>query len=190
MPIAMFDPIRSLLQNRRSGSIESEALQAARSAGVSTLREARTAFATEFGRARRYRRPLSLVIIGLDPAVMEGGAPNPASAPEGFSIHSAFFVLGSLLRELLRETDIVAYSAEHHVYVLLLPESGESEAHAAARRISSGVRRRIPLEIHAGIAEFPRDGFTVDTLVGHARSALNGSVFARQPTIVKGASSA
>ncbi|CAN5728408.1 hypothetical protein BH23GEM6_BH23GEM6_21460 [soil metagenome] len=184
----MLKPFLRLLRNRRSGLIESEAFRAARAAGVSTLREARAAFATEIGRARRYHRPLSLVIVGLDPTGEESDFPNIEGIPKGFSIHSAFFILGSLLRELLREIDVVAYSAEHHVFVLLLPESGEREAHAAARRISSGVRRRIPLEIHAGIAEFPRDGFTLDTLIGHAHAAQNQGVFASHPTIVREAS--
>lgn len=181
----MFEPMLRLLKSRRSGFTEGEALEAARAAGVSPIREARPTFATEIGRARRYKRPLSLAIIGLDTTSDGSGRPEIEGTVEGFSLHSAFFILGSLLRELLRETDIVAYSAEHHVYILLLPEAGECEAYAAARRISAGVRRRIPLEIQAGIAEFPRDGFTIDTLVGHARASKNGGVFAGQPTIVK-----
>jgi hypothetical protein len=181
----MYDPILRLLRSRRSDWIESEALQAARAAGVTTLREARAAFGTEIGRARRYQRPLSLVIVGLDPKGGEFDAPRVEGMLDSFSIHSAFFILGSLLRELLRETDIVTYSAEHHVYVLLLPESGESNAHAAVRRILADVRRRIPLKTNAGIAEFPRNGFTIDSLVGHALAAQNGGVYAGQPTILK-----
>jgi hypothetical protein len=84
----------------------------------------------------------------------------------------AFFLLGSLLRDALRETDCVAYAAERHMYAVLLPECGEPAAWQAAQRLGSVLNARTGVLVRAGVAEFPRDGLIVEDLFDSACSQL------------------
>ena len=178
--------LRSLRPNRKEAA---EALLAARGAGVATFREAMPACAAETRRARRYERPLAMLAITPEPLVGldHGGQGGPH---EALSTHLSFFLLGSLLRETMREPDIVAYSVEHALYVVLLPESGATEVRGAVRRISGVTQEHMKLRVRAGVAEFPKDGLTVQSLFENARQACAPQLFVERLPLAKEASRA
>jgi hypothetical protein len=84
----------------------------------------------------------------------------------------------------------VVYSAEHNLYCVLLPESGEREALGAIERITRVIYDRTEVRLRAGAAEFPRDGLTVEDLFERARRGSRGPVMVGQIPIVREASRA
>lgn len=175
----MFSAIPRLWSRGGSRStLAKEALLGARTAGVPTFREAMPAIALELRRARRYERPLTALAVGPSKIANSGsrtatgGDPAFAGTSPVPPSHMASFLLGSLLRDVLRETDIVTYSPEHHLYAMLLPESSEIDAASAIGRVSRVIHDRAEIRLSAGIAEFPRDGLTVEDLFQHSRSVM------------------
>src|SRR5918996_41986 len=145
------------------------ALRATQWAMMPTYNELRPIIDAEVRRCRRYERPLTVVVLA--PQIAAGtnghggngahaengnGKSKGAGAPDlwgAFSMQLGFLLLGSILRGTLRETDIVAYGAEKHHFVLLLPEVDATGA------------------LGAVIASYPKHGLTVDDLIEHARSS-------------------
>jgi len=137
-----------------------------------TYRESAPALAAEIDRARRYQRPVSLAIVQFD------------EAPPGLDHHEALrgdgggnglypellvaMVLGAVIKDSLRTTDLLSYHVEGGCYVVLMPELNAAQAHLAAQRLNDLVLARIFAPIRVGIAQFPRDGWTLPELFSHA----------------------
>jgi hypothetical protein len=134
--------------------------------GIPTYRQALRALHGELRRARRYQHPLS--VAALSPAATGSGAHrlDRVRAP-----HLSFYLLGSLLRDVFRETDVATYAAEHHLFAVFLLETREEDAARAVRRLDALFRGHTGGEVRAGTAEFPRDGLTVEDLFGRAHRA-------------------
>jgi len=145
-----------------------------------TFNELKPFFDREFRRARRYERPLSVLILSLEPPV--------AKAQTGFKLESAgesgsvqelvaaqlrFFHIGALLRDALRETDLAGYIADTQEFVVLLPEIDLAGAEQTVRRINALLMKRLSIGLHSGAAEFPAGGLTLGDLVDNARSGLS-----------------
>lgn len=147
---------------------------------VPSLHDALPPILVELRRARRHERPASLLVVGPETPLREGPAaaprrggsrrrersPAPSRAP-----HVDLFVLGLLLRETIRETDQLALAVEDRLYVLLLPETADSEGREVASRLVRASKGRLPLPARAGLAAFPDDGFTIEDLLTKARHA-------------------
>lgn len=161
--------------------------------GLPTLRVSLPLLTAELRRARRYERPLALLAIGFDKSVATHDAGIESISflpPTVLATQMVFYVLGSLVRDSLRETDLAVYSAEHHLYVVLLTESGEAEARCAVDRISRVIHDRLGVSLCAGVAEFPHDGLTLEDLFDHARNTWDGSTRVDRRPLVKEVSSA
>ena len=150
---------------------------------VMPLSHVRQDMREELGRARRYRRRLAVAVIGLGSRVQKPshcspkiGKPGCGSrqCPQPEALEEAFLVLGSILSDLFRIDDIVAYSASRDQFVLLLLECSHAEAIRALRRAQALVRKRTHIEIDIGVAEFPSEGLILRDLIGHAEQALSG----------------
>jgi hypothetical protein len=106
--------------------------------------------AREVGRARRYRRPLAVMVLAVETDADQA-------------------LVGAMLRHLLRPWDVVgrlaaADGAERGPGVVaILPETDGDGAVAALRRVSE----LLP-ELCAGVATCPRDGASLGTLVAAA----------------------
>ena len=134
--------------------------------GIPTYRQALRGLHAELRRARRYQHPLT--VVALSPA---GLTLEPQDAERIRAPHLSFYLLGSLLRDVLRETDVPTYSAEHHLYAVFMLETREAEAVSAVDRLRELFHGRTGARVRAGTAEFPRDGLTVDDLLSGARLA-------------------
>ncbi len=137
----------------------------------------------ELERARRYRRRLAVAVIGLGSKVQKPASWSPKGGearwgnrerPSPEALRGAFLVLGSVLRDLVRTDDIVAYNASRDQFVLLLVESSRAEATRTLRRVQAQVQERTQIGIHIGVAEFPSDGLILRDLIGHAEQKLSG----------------
>jgi len=129
----------------------------------------------EIDHARRYGRTLSVSLFGID------GYPQVEGEPDTARGAAQLRAVGKLLAESARDTDLPA-RLDEETFIVLLPESGRSDAVEMADRIrkefeestSSG---EIPVmfgqgTMSGGIATFPEDGDDAVVLVQRATDAL------------------
>lgn len=137
--------------------------------GVPGLNQVVPRLSTELRRARRYERPLSVLVVSAkgtdDDQQARSLIPFPPATPPTLV---AFVLLGSFLLKTLREDDILASAAEGLRYVIVLPEAGEVDAKRALHRLSRDFPNYSSLRLCAGLAVFPRDGATVESLLDHS----------------------
>lgn len=154
-----------------------EIASGSRAWGIPPYRQMIPLVAAELRRSRRYEHPLSVVVLAPERRSLPGGNGNgkgslDAPLHAAHSAHATFFLLGSLLRDTMRGSDIVAYAAEQHLYAAFLPESDERGASRAVRRLDRMFHDRSAFGLRAGIAEFPKDAFLVEDLFDQAREAF------------------
>jgi diguanylate cyclase (GGDEF)-like protein len=126
----------------------------------------------ELERAQRYRRPCALLFIDLDHfKALNDGYGHPAG-------DAALRDLAVVVRGTVRDGDILGrWGGEE--FVLLLPETDPAMALAAAERVRAAVaahRFRAGSGVHltcsVGVATYPHDGQTRDSLVDAADRAM------------------
>ena len=131
----------------------------------------------ELRRARRYERPFSVLVISPT-----GFLPEDKGAEGVMPTRSApllYVLLGSFLRNSLRETDLLSSIPESLLYAVFMPEARERQAREAVERLQTGFHRLTGAQLRSGIAEFPRDGLTVEKLFESATLAWGGALFER-----------
>ena len=127
-----------------------------RQATVGSTTELDDRLGAELDRARRYRRPLGLVMIRL------AGLPVAQSA--------ALERVGKRLRRM----DFVAQYGPDE-FAILFPEADEHATLTAARRLVADARKAedaAGIAVHLGMAVFPEHGATSGELLSRARAAL------------------
>lgn len=132
-----------------------------------------TLLSEEIERARRYKRSLSLVLLGPDDwqaVVRERG--------EGEAME-ALKVIGRLLEESLRSVDTISYR-EQGQFAVILPETAVAGGCVAAERLCHAVAAKTSLMFRAGVAEFPGDAVSKAELLNEADAALK---FARSANL-------
>ena len=123
-----------------------------RSRQVATVGELDERLDGEVDRAKRYHRPLALVMLRFE---------GPA---ETIAVHV------DELNQRLRRMDLLAeYGTDE--FALVLPETDARAAEHVARR----ARPLEELQIHVGIATFPADGSHAGELISAARERLRGA---------------
>ena len=129
----------------------------------------------EVARARRYRKPCTLVFVDIDHFKQFN---DKHGHPRGDSLLKA---VGDLLLSQVRASDVCArYGGEE--FCLLLPETGKEGGKIKAERLRELVHGThfpgaefLPLKrltMSFGVAEFPTDALTADDLVSRADHAL------------------
>jgi hypothetical protein len=150
--------------------------------GVPTLREVLPRLSTELDRARRHSRPLSVVIVGLDPVATDASPASVKNGSAGRAQTGLFPMLSALLapslREAVRQTDIVSYTTIEAQSLVALPETTADGARRTIGRLLrlSSVQVLCPLRI--GLAAFPNDGWTLEDVLLRAEEewARNGPI--------------
>jgi hypothetical protein len=124
----------------------------------------------EVRRARRHRRPLTLVAIRAEGA--EEAPPNELlelMQREGVERY-AVARLARLLADQTQDCDVVAERDGH--LVTLLPETGREEAEQIVGRIASEARSRLGLSLRVGLSTFPNEEVTFDGLIKRAEDDM------------------
>lgn len=120
--------------------------------------------AEEIERARRYHRPLTLLVVGVD-----GWTDLAEDGPEE-ALRQARLVEEHLI-DATRTVDKVVDLGEGE-WGVMLPETPLEGAEVVAARIGAGLAADIDLPARFGLADFPHGGVTADELLGEARQAL------------------
>lgn len=131
---------------------------------------------TEFNRSRRYHRPLSLLIMEVDPQSHNDNGEVLKAIQ--YDIVNRFTVarVGQIIDDRLRQTDLVLRDRRWS-YVVICPETDLSAALLLAQRITETVKEKTGLSIHWGAAAFPEEALTFDDLLKKARQRLTQGNF-------------
>ncbi len=145
--------------------------------GLFNRRHVQTALVDERQRAYRYGHALSIVLLDVDGFK---GYNDTYGHPQGDVLLKK---LAAVLRETVREVDIVGrYGGEE--FIVLLPETSKDEACRTAERLRAAVaaavfpgfaddpEMTVPKTISLGVATYPADASDVQTLVAQADQAL------------------
>jgi diguanylate cyclase (GGDEF)-like protein len=129
----------------------------------------------EFKRAKRYKRPMSLLMLDIDDF-------KHFNDCNGHSCGNELLVqLAEMMRAFCRDVDcIVRYGGEE--FVVLFPETGPAEAYAVAERIRAAVaaypfhgrgkNAGSVVTVSIGVASYPADASSSRELLEHADQAL------------------
>jgi GGDEF domain-containing protein len=112
----------------------------------------------ELSSARRYRYPVSVVLLAVD-----GWDPSDEQ--------HALEEMSRLLLDQVRSTDRVSYRGNGE-FLLILTHTGLSGALAVVDKCGLKLRQDIGADQRAGVAEFPTDGASVEDLFREAEAAL------------------
>lgn len=124
----------------------------------------------EIRRARRYERPATLMTVAASAVDAPVGG---RLTPEVLRAITERYAASQVGRLLLHETDaaaVVTRRGDH--FVVLLPETEQEAARAAARRLAAQAAERWGLDLQFGLASFPDQEVTLDGLLQRAESEL------------------
>jgi len=127
-------------------------------------------FNFEIERARRYEHALSIAVFRKKRPneTKNGSSANGSHGRDASSTSHSFAQAGTILRDHLRNTDVLAYDLTHNRFVLLLSNTAAQEASNASIRLCEIVRKEMKLDLSVGISQLGKHGFTLDHLVSHS----------------------
>lgn len=142
--------------------------------GLPNFRSLSERFESEIKRATRYGRLLSLIMLDLD------GFKEINDRFGHLAGNAALKHVAGVLRNFVRETDVVGrYGGDE--FMILLPETPKHIAEGLATDIRALIsakpldlqeRGLLPLTMSLGMASFPRDARTADSLMAEADGAM------------------
>ncbi len=136
--------------------------------GFASKRGLATHFDREFARSQRLGTPISLITASINNL-------EEAAAEKGVSVEQMVAHLGRLMKQQVRETDVLAHHTGN-LLVALLPDSGQAEATEARARMRGAVQTgEFLVSISFGSATSPGDGDSFDTLLEAALLDCNAS---------------
>lgn len=111
----------------------------------------------ELSRARRLKRPLSVVVIRI-------GTPfKDASTYD--SSQTEFLLCGPVFGRALRDIDCATYDGTNKQYVIVLPETTKAQAIQPVKRLNNILGEKVVSRLVVGLSEFPSDGLCLEDLV-------------------------
>lgn len=183
-----------LAKRRDSAKTSKNMMSELQLGAVPTYRSTLKKMSNELARVRRYDRPLSVVILRLESdqllidlkrsLVAENGNGSVESYNQVMqTIQLVFSLVGSILKESLRESDIATYDVSNNQYIVMLPESNREQAAQTVTRLKKLLFKRTAGHLVSGISEFPTDGLIIDDLVKsavQACGATNGELIVKK----------
>jgi len=130
----------------------------------------------ELTRSRRYRRPLSLVVIESEPDDDKIAREMLKSIQHDLLSRFTSARVGQIIDDRIRQTDLVLRDHKGR-FVILCPETDLESAMLLVKRIAQAIRERTNLKIQWGTSAFPDEALTFDDLLQKAHErALQSSL--------------
>jgi GGDEF domain-containing protein len=122
----------------------------------------------EFGRSRRYHRPLSLLVVHAIPKDDEVVREMLKSLQRDVLTRLSNARIGQSIGEAIRHTDLLIRDNIGR-FVVLCPETDLESAGFLAERIRLIVEERAGLHVNCGVASFPDEALTFEDLLHLSR---------------------
>ena len=128
----------------------------------------------ELTRSRRYRRPLALLLIEVDPEFHHKN--SEAFKNIQYDITNRFTTarIGQIIDDRVRQTDLVLRDRRWS-YVIICPETDYAGVLLLARRITEAIKKKADLSVLWGITAFPEEALTFEDMLKKARERLEAS---------------
>ena len=127
----------------------------------------------EITRSRRYKRPISVVVIKLTPENVQVNIDELSK--DILRTMMSRYSTSALIREIdkeIRRSDLILEQHKENRLVLLLPESNIEAAKAVSAHIQNVAKTRIGSTVAIGTATFPEDAITFDDMIVHADKTI------------------
>lgn len=141
--------------------------------GLHTLEGATETIRMEWSRSRHYNRQLSTILVDVKPTPMQIRQLID-EMQETFVQRYAIARVAKEIRSQLRDTDQVFLGNTPNQIVVLCPETNREDSEMIFSRIEPWVALRAGAKIEYGIATFPEDGITLNSLLDFADNHRNG----------------
>jgi hypothetical protein len=125
----------------------------------------------ELTRSRRYRRPLSLVVIESESEDEKTTREMLKGIQHDLLNRFTSARVGQIIDDRIRQTDLVLRDRRGR-FIILCPETDLENASLLAQRIAQAVKERTSLHVLWGAAAFPEEALTFDDLLQKARERL------------------
>jgi len=135
------------------------------------LDEASNRVKIEFTRSRRYHRPLSILLMEVDPEVHKENGQVLKNIQSDIVNRFTSARIGQIIDDRIRQTDLVLRDRQWS-YVVICPETDYASVVLLARRISEAVKEKTDHSILWGVASFPDEALTFDDMMKKARERL------------------
>jgi hypothetical protein len=145
---------------------------------IASFRRSQPSILREFARVRRYQRILTVMVLHLKPnqdLPRKLSQNEQESTPEALIKSSKknyelleFLIVGAILRDSLRESEITTYDARNNQFVIILPEVNKAQTMNLVERLKGLLYDKVLAQIKVGIAEYPNDGLVIEDLVKFA----------------------
>lgn len=129
---------------------------------VPTYRSTLPRLGLELARMRRYERSLAVMVLHLE---AQPGGQRKERRKAFRNGAFAYWHVATMLRDLLRNSDIVTSDPSAERFVILLPEANRNQALLAAHRLQTPILAAAQMQVRMGVAEFPADGLILEELV-------------------------
>lgn len=146
------------------------------------LENAHEQIRTEFGRSRRYHRPLSLLVLHASPKDEEARE-MLRSVQQDVLARLSNARVGQAIGEVIRQTDLLMCDRVGN-FLVLCPETDLDHAGSLAARASRDVEERTGLQVKSGVASFPDEALTFEDLLHTARDRMNEQPHSTVPFVV------
>lgn len=143
------------------------------STGVYRWKYARQRLTMEVLRSRRYKKPLTLLLI-------KPHLPESTALSEKERENLAAQIIETLLNGIRRDVDIPFTGPNMGI---ILPETGSEGAQILSSRLVEDVFRKLRVELAVGIASIPNDAVTDEALLTDAEMAMKFAITSGQSVI-------
>ncbi len=119
--------------------------------------------AREVARCRRHHLPLSVIVLRIDDAVLDGPGAR------------AWRELVRRVHGEVRRIDLVAADRRRGRLLVVAPHTGSEEVQPFIDRLCDSLQRRLPVRVHAGVAALPDDALIWEDLLEQAERRCEGA---------------
>ena len=150
-----------------------------------SLEEAQSVMYQELQRARRFERPLSVVMLRLDRDSMQAELPRIVRDVQRSLMKE--YVLAKVARSLdssLEKFNPIALRDD--CFVAILPETKAGDAEKVAARLRDAVEKDLNVQLHSGTASIPGDAITFESLLEQAEQRIISDESVRRSVIGAG----
>jgi len=129
----------------------------------------------EIRRARHYQRPLALLAVGVEEKSVQVVLDRMVQEVQQAMMKR--YVLSDVAKTLcqkLEDYNVIAQTNNH--FLILLPEVSSDQLAELASRLRQAVSEEVGANLQIGIASFPDDAVTFESLVDRAVGEMNGKL--------------